>query len=216
MSWSDNKPTSPSPRGTDKATGVAVLIGIVLWIITIIISLATGWTFTEPASASESNSTSYTDALVERTTDHFSVRDSATTCAATESEWEKSLVDAGFPPNDQGVYHFAFSYPLAGTVYYSPYVCVGIRKGLVANYRRLNPLRVAWAVDVLVHEAMHVRLSSANEQQAEACAAKYLAYALNRLYKIKYRTPEMRLLTLLALAKRRTLQPHYLNGRCPV
>lgn len=216
-SWNDNSGRDPDPRG--KATGVAVIIGIILWLIAVVVTsraygyeqdIHNGRRYSPPQSAV------YTDAFVERVTDYFAVRPAYTDCAANEAEWEQTLMNAGLPPNNQGLYYHGFSWPESGEVYYSPGVCVGLRRGLVANYRRLNPGKVAWAMDVAVHEAFHVRLQSRDEAAVEACAAKYLPVALNRFYRIPYRTAEMRLLTGRALAMRSKLPTSYRNGRCPV
>lgn len=212
-SWSDNSGRDPDPRG--KSTGVAVILAIILWLVAILVSGDSARQGLEP-SGSVSETALYTDALVEATTDHFSVRPAATACAATEDEWAQTLMNAGLQGHSDSNYYYGFSYPQRSDVYYAPRVCVGLRRGLNATYRRSNPGRVAWAVNVVVHEAMHVRLISHNEATTEACAAKYLPVALNRLYRIKYHTAEMRLLTGRALTMRRQMPAAYQGGRCPV
>ena len=211
-SWDDNSGRDRDPRG--KATGVAVLISIILWLIAAILSgdaardLQPSPTTTEGAA--------YTDALVESTTDFFAIRPATTECASTEAEWTQTVMDAGFTNHSDTNYIFGFSFPVRGDIYLAPRVCVGLRRGTAATYRRSNPGRVAWGVNVVLHEAMHVRLTTRDEAVTEACAAKYLPVALNRLYKIKYRTAEMRLLTSKALTMRRQMPAAYQGGRCPV
>jgi len=142
----------------------------------------------------------------------ISRRELGVVCAATSQDWARALVLVGLPPVwDE---YYGFSLIERGEMHLSPYVCEGLRLGLDARTRRSNELQVAWAVDVLVHESVHLGRFSFDEALVEACAREGLPLALHRLYGIEYGSAEMRRLTFAATVFRRTQGVAYQGGSC--
>ena len=134
-------------------------------------------------------------------------------CAASAPEWRQSLVAVGLVA-DSAARYYGFSLIQAGEMHLSPYVCEGLRLGAVASTRRQNELQVSWAVDVLIHESIHMGRFTADEALTEACARSGLAVELHRLYGLAYHSPELTRLTLAATWFRRTQGPAYQGGTC--
>lgn len=165
---------------------------------------AEGQTIVPPAGAA---------AWIAAEADHLSGRRLTVACAASAQEWVRSLTDVGLPAEEADE-HYGFSLIRRGELHLSPYVCEGLRLGTVASTRRAHELQVAWAVNVLLHESVHLARFTSDERLAEACARVGLPGELHRLYGIAYRSPEMRRLTAAATWFRRT-QPHaYQGGTC--
>ena len=133
-------------------------------------------------------------------------------CAATEREWSRTAADAGLP-GPAGEY-YGFSLIQDGAMHLSPYVCEGLRLGLVAATRRSNEMQVAWSVNVLIHESVHLGRFTADESVVEECARIGLPAELHRLYGVQYHAAEMRRLTSASDWLRRTMPAEYLAGTC--
>jgi hypothetical protein len=146
--------------------------------------------------------------------DYLSGRKLTVVCAATAEEWAQALVAVGFPAAAAEQY-YGFSLIGPGEVHLSPYVCEGLRLGNRVSTRRQNELQVAWSVNVLVHESVHMGRFSTDEALAEACARTGLPGELRRLYKVAFRSAELSRLTLAATWFRRTQGPAYQGGSCP-
>jgi hypothetical protein len=154
-----------------------------------------------------------TDAWISAEADYLSGRTLTVVCAATAQDWAGALADAGLPPADADEY-YGFSRIRLGEMHLSPYVCEGLRLGQVAATRRANELQVAWSVDVLLHESVHMARFTVDEALTEACARVGLPVELHRLYGVAYYSAEMSRLTFGATWFRRTQEAAYRGGTC--
>lgn len=145
--------------------------------------------------------------------DRLSSRNLTVACAANAGEWGQALAAVGFPAAEADEY-YGFSLIEQGEMHLSPYVCAGLELGLVASSRRANELQVAWSVDVLVHESVHMGRRTSDEALTEACARAGLPLELHRLYGIAYGSPELRRLTAAATSFRQTMGSVYQRGVC--
>lgn len=145
--------------------------------------------------------------------DRLSGRSLIVTCADTKAEWGQELASVGFPAADADQY-YGFSLIEQGELHLSPYVCAGLRLGLVAATRRANELQVAWSVDVLLHESVHMARFTSDESLTEACARVGLPVELHRLYHVAYASAELRQLTAAATLFRQTMGADYQHGVC--
>jgi hypothetical protein len=155
-----------------------------------------------------------TDAWVSAEAEYLSGRKLTVMCAATAQEWAQALVAVGYPA-DAAEQYYGFSLIGRGEMLLSPYVCEGLRLGSRVSTRRQNELQVAWSVNVLVHESVHMARSTTDEALTEACARTGLPGELHRLYNVAYRSAELSRLTLAATWFRRTQGPAYQRGSCP-
>ena len=135
------------------------------------------------------------------------------TCAATAQEWVQRLTESSFPAAEADEY-YGFSLIRQGEIVLSPYVCEGLRLGAVGSMRRSHELQIAWSVNVLVHETVHLARFTLDEKLTEACARIALPIALHRLYRVAYHSAEMRRLTSAATWFRRTQPAAYQGGTC--
>ena len=71
-------------------------------------------------------------------------------------------------------------------------------------------------MNVLVHESVHMARFTLDEKLTEACARTGLPIELHRLYRVAYRSAQMRRLTSAATWFRRTQPPAYQGGTCSV
>ena len=163
-----------------------------------------------PVSATRSPSGSWVSAAATRA----SGRQLTVSCAANAADWANSLTQVGLPAAEADEY-YGFSLIAAGEMHLSPYVCRGLQLGLSAATRVPNELQVAWAVDVLLHEAAHLGRFTADESVAEACARVELPDELHRLYGIPLRSIELARLISSASAFRQTMATAYQGGSCP-
>lgn len=154
------------------------------------------------------------DAWIAAEAEYLSGRKLTVVCATTAPEWARALAAVGLPAADADRY-YGFSVIVRGQMHLSPYVCEGLRLGKVASTRRQNELQVAWSVNVLVHESVHMARVTADEALTEACARLALPVELHRLYGLAYRSAELSRLTLAATWFRRTQGPAYQGGTCP-
>jgi hypothetical protein len=154
-----------------------------------------------------------TDAGISTEADHLTGRAVRLVCAQNTQGWLQALAEVGFPPVD-GDEYYGFSLIEQGEIHLSPYVCEGLRLGMVASRRRSHELQVAWSVDVLIHESVHLARSTVDEALTEACARLGLPAELHRLYRVAYDSAEMRRLTSAATFFRRTEAPEYQGGSC--
>jgi hypothetical protein len=143
---------------------------------------------------------------------HLSGRPLTVSCAATTQQWAQELTNVGLP--GAAAEYYGFSLIPQGEMQLSPYVCQGLRLGSVASTRRSHELKVAWSVDVLIHESVHLGRFTYDEALAEACARTGLESELHRLYQVPYRSAEMRRLTRAAALFRSTQGPDYRGGTC--
>lgn len=146
--------------------------------------------------------------------DYLSHRQLDVTCVPDAGTWDAAVAAAGLAPAG-GSEYYGFSLIAAGELSLSPYTCEGLALGLVPATRRANELQVAWSVDVLVHESIHMARHTADEALTEACARVGLPLELNRLFAIPYRSPEMTRLTADAALIRATMPDEYQGGTCP-
>jgi hypothetical protein len=133
-------------------------------------------------------------------------------CAGGAEDWAARLSRVGLT-GPAGEY-YGFSLVQRGEMHLSPYVCEGLRLGTSASTRRSHELQVAWSVNVLIHESVHLARFSADERVAEACARIALPRQLHRLYQVEYHSAQMRRLTSAAAWLRRTMPPAYQGGTC--
>jgi hypothetical protein len=168
---------------------------------------------TAPKTASAVTSKADENGWTEAEANRLSGRNLTVTCAGTPAEWAADLTDVGLPAGDADGY-YGLSTITSGEMRLSAYVCEGLRLGLTPPTRRANDLQVAWAVDVLLHESVHMGRFTPDEALAEACARDGLPGELHRLYGIPYASPEMRRLTLAATWFRRTQPAAYQGGTC--
>ena len=152
------------------------------------------------------------DAWISAEASRLGGRKVAVSCAATEQEWSQTVADARLP-GPAGEY-YGFSLIQGGAMHLSPYVCEGLRLGSVAATRRSHEMQVAWSVNVLIHESVHLGRLTADERVVEACARVGLPAQLRRLYRIQYNSAEMRRLTSAADWLRRTMPAEYQAGTC--
>lgn len=164
------------------------------------------------ASASTARSVR-TDAGITAEADYLSGRTLTVVCAATAQKWGQALDAVGLPSAEANEY-YGFSLIPQGEMQLSPYVCEGLRLGTGASARRSHELQVAWSVDVLLHESVHMGRYTYEEAFAEACARGGLPAELHRLYGLAYHSPEMTRLTLAAGSFRSTMGPAYRGGTC--
>jgi hypothetical protein len=153
------------------------------------------------------------DAWVTTEADHLSGRQLTVLCGSDAASWASTLASAGVVA-PQGSEVYGFSLIAAGGMYLSPYVCAGLRLGANPQTRAANVLQVAWSVDVLLHESVHLGRFSNDEKVAEACARAELPGELHRLYRLAYHAPELIALTLAATWFRRTQSVSYQDGTC--
>ncbi|MFN2469725.1 MAG: hypothetical protein ABR583_01820 [Gaiellaceae bacterium] len=144
---------------------------------------------------------------------YLSDRKVTVVCAATAQEWVQRLMEVGLPAMEADEY-YGFSLIRRGEIHLSPYVCEGLRLGAVASTRRSHELQVAWSVNVLVHESVHMARFTLDEKLTEACARIGLPIELHRLYRVAYYSAQMRRLTSAATWFRRTQAPAYQGGTC--
>ncbi len=190
-------------RGT--AWSIAILVAAMAVVLTI---------FTGPARAGTSaRSAGQSDAWITAEAGYLSGRNLTVVCAASTQEWAQSLVAVGLDAR-AAPQVYGFSLIQSGEMHLSPYVCEGLRLGAVASIRRQNELQVSWAVDVLIHESVHMGRFTADEALTEACARSGLPVELHRLYGLAYRSPELTRLTSAATWFRRTQGPAYQGGTC--
>lgn len=161
------------------------------------------------ASPAASGSDPRGPAWIAAEADYLSGRSLTTVCAASEHEWVQAVADSGLPAAGQSQYYYGFSFIQRGEMHLSPYVCEGLQLGTVASSRRANESHVAWSVNVLVHESVHMARFTVDDALVEACARSGLPLELHRLYGVAYRSAEMRRLTLAAVVIRRTQAPAY-------
>jgi hypothetical protein len=154
------------------------------------------------------------DAWIGAEANRLSGRSLTVTCAASGEEWARTLTAVGFP-SAQADEYYGFSLIEQGEMHLSPYVCAGLRLGLPAATRRANELQVAWSVDVLVHESVHLGRFTSDEALAEACARAGLPVELHRLDHVAYGSAELRRLTAGAALFRKTMAAAYQGGVCP-
>jgi hypothetical protein len=153
------------------------------------------------------------NAWVAAEAEHLSGRTLTVVCSSDAASWTSTLTSAGFVASQESEV-YGFSLIAEGGMYLSPYVCAGLRLGANARTRAANTLQVAWSVDVLLHESVHLGRSSSDEALAEACARAELPGELHRLYRLAYHAPELRALTLAATWFRRTQSAGYQGGMC--
>jgi hypothetical protein len=165
---------------------------------------------TSPASPSVIRGDAWISAEAER----LSGRALNVTCAVSRRDWEQALRAVGLPGAEADEY-YGFSLIASGEMHLSPYVCAGLRLGLVPATRRSNELQAAWSADVLVHESVHMGRFTADEAVAEACARAALPGELHRLFGVAYGSPELGRLTAAAKLFRTTMGPAYQGGSCP-
>ena len=154
------------------------------------------------------------DAWIAVEADRLSGRTLVVSCADDARGWAQALRAVGLPPAGADEYD-GFSLIQRGELHLSPYVCNGLRLGLAPSTRRSNELQVAWSVDVLVHESVHLGRFTADEALTEACARAGLPGELHHLSGIAYHSVELERLTRLAALVRRTMGPAYQGGACP-
>ncbi len=155
-----------------------------------------------------------TDAWISAEADRLSGRKLTVVCSVTAQEWVQRLNEVGLPAAAADEY-YGLSLIHRGEMYLSPYVCEGLRLGIVASTRRSHELQVAWALNVLIHESVHLGRFSSDEKLTEACARIALPIELHRIYRVAYRSTEMGRLTSAATWFRRTQPPDYRGGTCP-
>ena len=155
-----------------------------------------------------------TDSWILAEADLLSGRQLTVSCVANADDWASAVAAAGLAPARKGTEYYGLSVIAAGAMYLSPYVCEGLRLGGDAATRDANTLQVAWSVNVLIHESVHMGRHTFDEALAEACARVGLPVELHRLFGIPYRSPELRRLTLAAALLRDTMAGEYKNGTC--
>ena len=134
-------------------------------------------------------------------------------CAVNARAWAQELADVGLFGEAEEFY--GFSLIRQGEMHLSPYVCEGLRLGTSASSRRANEFQVAWSVNVLVHESVHMARFTLDEKLTEACARIGLPIELHRLYRVAYHSAQMSRLTSAATWFRRTQPSAYQGGTCP-
>jgi hypothetical protein len=144
---------------------------------------------------------------------YLSNRAVTVTCAASIEEWAQTLTGVGFPAGHASEY-YGFGVIQPGEMHLSPYVCRGLQLGATAATRRSNELQVAWSVDVLIHESVHLGRFTTDEAMAESCARVGLPLELHRLYGIAFHSAEMGRLTAAAAWVRQTQEDAYKGGTC--
>ena len=153
-----------------------------------------------------------TDVWISAEADRLSGRKLNLVCAASAQEWAERLTEVGFR-GAAGEY-YGFSLVHRDEMHLSPYVCEGLRFGTSAPVRRSHEFQVAWSVNVLIHESVHLARRSADEKLAEACARTALPGALHRLYRVEYNSAQMRRMISASAWFRRTMPPAYRGGTC--
>ena len=165
-----------------------------------------------PARVGVGSATLQSDVWISAWADRLSGREVTLVCAASADEWAQRLNGVGFP-GTAGEY-YGFSLIQRGEMHLSPFVCEGLRLGRSVPARRSHELQVAWSVNVLIHESVHLARFSTDEKVAEACARITLASELHRRYRVAYHSAQMRRLTSAAAWFRRTMPSAYQGGTC--
>lgn len=165
------------------------------------------------AVAAPGRSSSELNAWVTAEADRLSSRQVTVVCSPDAASWANTLASAGLDTS-QASEVYGFSLIAEGEMYLSPYVCAGLSLGANPRTRAANTLQVAWSVDVLLHESVHLARSTSDEALAEACARAELPGELHRLYRVAYHAPELQALTLAATWFRRTQASAYQGGSC--
>ena len=154
-----------------------------------------------------------THTFVSAQAERLSGRALTVVCAASAQEWAQGLTEVGLPGAADEYY--GFSLVQRGEMRLSPYVCEGLRLGGATSTLRSNEMQVAWSVDVLIHEGVHLGRLSVDEKVAEACARIALPSELNRLYGVRYGSAQMRRMVSAAAWFRGAMPLAYQGGTCP-
>ena len=185
----------------------------VVGLLTAIVAIAvTPVTEARADTAATHSTTKQSDAWISAAADRLSGRRVTVVCAASEPDWAQRLTAAGLPGAADEYYGFTFIH--RNEMQLSPYVCDGLRLGMSESGRRANELQVAWSVNVLIHESVHLANFSMDERTTEACARAALPNELHGLYGVAYRSAEMRQLTFASTWLRRTMPAEYQGGSC--
>lgn len=197
-------------RTQTRTRTVALVAGIVAALFVAPVTEARVHTTAGPAPAGVG--AVLTQASIAAAADRLSGRRLTVVCAAGAREWAYALTEVGLPGVADEYYGFSLIH--RAELRLSPYVCEGLRLGGLAATRRSHELQVAWSVDVLIHESVHLARFSTYEAVAEACARIALPIELHRLFGVALRSAEMRRLTSAAAWFRRTMPPAYRGGTC--
>lgn len=154
-----------------------------------------------------------TDAWITAEAVYLSGRPLTVVCSANALEWARAVAAVGFTTG-AGQEYYGFSLIRQGEMYLSPYVCGGLRLGHSSSIRRQDELQVAWSVNVLIHESVHLGRFTTDDALAEACARRGLPGELHRLTNLAYRSAELSRLTQAATWFRRTQGAAYQGGLC--
>ena len=198
-----------SSRGT--AWSIALLVAAIAVVLGTSAGAAQAGTI-RAAAAGPAGAPVQVDAWIAAEAGYLSGRRLTVTCASSAQQWSQAVAAVGLTGNAAQVY--GYSLIQQGEMHLSPYVCQGLRLGSVASTRRQNELQVSWAVNVLIHESVHLGRFTADEALTEACARSGLPAELHRLYGLAYRSPELTRLTFAATWFRRTQGAAYQGGTC--
>ncbi len=203
MAWSQNRTIT-----------IVLVTALVAAIFVAPVTEARADTVATPGRVGVGGAAMKTDVWISAEVDRLSGRKLTLVCAASAQEWAQRLTEVGLP-GAAGEY-YGFSLVHRGEMHLSPYVCEGLRFGTSAPVLRSHEFQVAWSVNVLIHESVHLARFSADEKLAEACARIALPSALHRLYRVEYQSAQMRRMASASAWFRRTMPPAYRGGTCSV
>lgn len=131
-------------------------------------------------------------------------------CYRDPGAWDVRVRSAGFPG---GAYIDALTYLGAAETEVAPQRCRALYYALRVGASAANPAPLGYAVNVLSHEAAHLR-GIKDEAVAEACGRKLIANMTNLAFGVKYRTPLMRRIVNFGLSWTLVKPPAYQGGTC--
>lgn len=138
-------------------------------------------------------------------------RDARVRCYRDELAWDVRVRSAGFPG---GATVDALTYRGSSETEVAPRRCRTLYYALRVGAAKANLAPLGWAVNVLSHEAAHLR-GIEDEATAEACGRKTLALVINRAFAVRYRTTLMRRIVNEGLRFTAFKPANYRGGTCP-
>lgn len=132
-------------------------------------------------------------------------------CYRDDLAWDVRVTSAGYP---SGGLVDALTFKGSSETEVSPRRCRALYYALRVGAARANVTPLGFAVNVLSHEAQHLR-GIENEATAEACGRKRIANLTNLAFGVRYRTDLMRRIVNAGYLLTGYKPPIYQGGSCP-
>lgn len=132
-------------------------------------------------------------------------------CYRDDTAWDVRVRSAGYPG---GSVVDALTYRGSSETEVAPRRCRALFYALRVGAAKANLAPLGFAVNVLSHEAAHLR-GIEDEATAEACGRKTIALVTNRAFGVRYSTALMRRIVNEGLYFTRFKPANYQGGTCP-